>query len=140
MNKVKPKECAVCPNMFTPRFRTTERTCCHECEAIFQKDKQAKKVDRKKPKRLAPVSQKRLRQLAEYRDKRGGFLDMKLCPVQMSGVFGLPRAVPATEVHHMDGREGDRLLDFTKCLAVSAEGHRWIHTHPAEARERGWLI
>lgn len=24
-------------------------------------------------------------------------------------------------------------------LAVSAEGHRWIHDHPDEARAHGWL-
>ena len=45
----------------------------------------------------------------------------------------------ATDVHHMAGRLGYRLLDVATWMATCPECHRWIHEHPAEARELGWL-
>jgi hypothetical protein len=50
------------------------------------------------------------------------------------------RKLLATDTHHKGGREGKLLLDFSKCIRVSREGHRWIEQHPNEARRRGWLI
>jgi hypothetical protein len=50
------------------------------------------------------------------------------------------RTVRATEVHHTNGRENERLLDRTYWMAVSREGHQWIHNNPKKARELGWLI
>lgn len=130
MKPTKEKKCAVCTKKFTPRYTTTERTCSWQCEKFRQAEKQ-KERERPKRKTLSPVSEKRMKQLAEYRDKRPEFLKEKRCPVTGGA---------ATEVHHMDGREGERLLDFSKCIAVSRDGHRWIHEHPAEAREKGWLV
>ncbi len=46
---------------------------------------------------------------------------------------------PATQIHHRHGRLGRLLLDERFWLAVSAEGHAWIHDHPAEARRRRLL-
>jgi hypothetical protein len=45
---------------------------------------------------------------------------------------------PATDVHHMAGR-GIRLNDESTFLATCRACHDWIHAHPAEARERGFL-
>jgi len=47
---------------------------------------------------------------------------------------------PATENHHKNGRNGLRLLDVTYFMAVCRSCHRWIHEHPKESREKGWLI
>lgn len=46
---------------------------------------------------------------------------------------------PATEVHHVRGRAGELLLDTRHWLAVSAPGHRWIHSNPDAARSKGYL-
>lgn len=45
----------------------------------------------------------------------------------------------ATEIHHMKGR-GRYLLDTVTWLAVSQSGHRYIHDHPKESYERGWML
>jgi len=47
---------------------------------------------------------------------------------------------PATENHHKNGRNGLRLLDVNYFMAVCRNCHRWIHEHPKESREKGWLI
>lgn len=44
----------------------------------------------------------------------------------------------ATEVHHIEGREGWRLNNTDKWLGVSRAGHDWINTFPDLARERGF--
>lgn len=45
----------------------------------------------------------------------------------------------ATEIHHRKGR-GRYLLDTSTWLAVSQAGHRYIHDHPKESYERGWML
>lgn len=44
-----------------------------------------------------------------------------------------------TEIHHKRGRRGKLLLDKRYWMPVSRVGHQWIHAHPKEAKERGWL-
>jgi hypothetical protein len=46
----------------------------------------------------------------------------------------------ATDIHHMAGRKGDMLLDERFWLAVSREGHRWIHENPKKAMELGFIM
>lgn len=76
------------------------------------------------------VSKKQAAKNRKYAKRRKEFLIDKFCPVT-GGV--------ATEVHHIRGRVGDLLLDETYWLAVSTEGHRWIHNNVAEARKKGWI-
>lgn len=95
---------------------------------------------------LRRVSTKRAAQLRIYAKKRKAFLareENQICPVDQAGFFGENRfssLLPATEIHHLDGRENELLLDESKWLAVSREGHSWIHAHSNEARKRGWLV
>ena len=67
----------------------------------------------------------------EYISAKRAFLIGKRC-----AVYPL---YAASEVHHKRGRLGPLLVDKRYWLAVSAQGHRWIHEHPEEARRRGWL-
>lgn len=106
---------------------------------------------------LARVSKKRAKALREYAKKRKAFLAAHpFCQVRIA-VFGLtenfviwaegkmpnwaggwmPRA---TEVHHKAGRSGKNFLDESTWMAVSREGHRWLHNNPREARARGWIL
>ncbi len=43
------------------------------------------------------------------------------------------------EVHHKRGRLGSLQRDRRFWLAVSKQGHRWIHANLEAARERGWV-
>ena len=81
--------------------------------------------------RLKPVSKKRAERLKTYSELRKEFLKGKRCPVT---------GEVATEIHHTNGRENERLNDVEFWLAVSRRGHEWIHANPKEAREAGWLV
>ena len=83
---------------------------------------------------IKPISDKRKKRNTAYKLARDLFMleeVNKLCPVNGSAT---------TEIHHMNGRENERLLDREFWLAVSREGHQWIHNNPIEARAKGWLI
>lgn len=85
----------------------------------------------KKPKPLKPFSEKRKERNAIYLKKRIEFLNGKVCPITNR---------KATEIHHINGRENERLNDEEFWLAVTREGHLKIHENPKWAREKGYLI
>jgi hypothetical protein len=88
---------------------------------------------KKKPYKIAPVSEKRKAQMREYSKLRKSFLDQnKQCQAAMEGC-----SKKATDVHHMQGRENDRLLDDTKWLAVCRVCHRKITDNAAAAISMG---
>jgi|LakMenEpi03Aug12_release.lakeMendotaPanAssembly.Ray.scaffolds.fasta_scaffold97881_4 hypothetical protein len=45
----------------------------------------------------------------------------------------------ATEIHHAAGRVGEYYLNIEHWLAVCRNCHSWVHNHPQEARELGFL-
>lgn len=53
--------------------------------------------------------------------------------------YGWPISARLNEVHHTRGRRGPLLRDRRFWLAVSKQGHRWVHANPARARELGFL-
>ena len=53
--------------------------------------------------------------------------------------LSLVTAPVATEIHHQRGRVGRLLNDERHWLAVSAEGHDWIHHNVKQARALGLL-
>ena len=53
--------------------------------------------------------------------------------------YGWPISSKITVTHHVRGRAGSLLTDQRYWLACSRFGHRWIHSHIAEARKRGWI-
>jgi hypothetical protein len=92
------------------------------------------------PKPIPKFSSKRSKQEAAYNVACLVFKmkdENKFCPV-MSKLKG--KTVRTNDVHHIHGRENDLLLDQEFWLAVSREGHDWIHANPEIAREEGWLI
>lgn len=85
-----------------------------------------------------------------YRLRRRRFLKKhRYCEVRMCRELLVARGVEeglvredyvsrATSVHHVRGR-GRFLLDAKTWLAVCEPCHRYIHDHPAWAREQGFL-
>lgn len=118
--------CKICKEKYTPRFNAlTEKTCLNqECVKAWREQQRGKG--------LKPISEKRLKENEIYRTLKETFLNGKMCPV-------FPH-LKATEVHHKFHREHERLNDVQHWLAVSRAGHKYIHSHPREAREKGWLI
>jgi hypothetical protein len=84
---------------------------------------------------ISKVSPKRKIENAKYTVLRIEFLskpENRICPIT---------GWPATEVHHTYcGKDRAKYyLDTTTWIAVSRDGHNWIHDNPKEAREKGFL-
>ncbi len=109
-----------------------------------------------KPKRPLPrVTKKRAKQLREYSIRSKAFLirhpycqafmedrGHKEDEVKMHGGFapgGFGQVPFSTEVHHREGRIGEKLLDESTWMAVCNDVHMWIHANPSAARAKGWL-
>lgn len=89
---------------------------------------------------MKQISDKRRAQLALYMPKRKAFLkDHPVCQVARY-IPGLNPKARSRDVHHKAGRLGTNYLDESTWLAVSREAHNWIHSHPGQARARGWLV
>jgi hypothetical protein len=130
-------------------WTTTPAEACRRAKA--EGERQALKAvrryfRRKGYKRIAPVSKSRRAVMAEYRREARLFVAAAValgetCPI-VDGVQALRERRAdnrLTEVHHVRGRSGGLLLDRRWWLAVSAAGHDWVHQHPKQAAERGWI-
>ncbi len=53
--------------------------------------------------------------------------------------YGHPICARLNEVHHRFGRLGELLEWQPGWMAVSKQGHRWIHSNIEEAMKRGWI-
>ena len=80
-----------------------------------------------------PVSEKRSKQMEVYRILRDQFLkDHPKCGASLPGCLSV-----ATEVHHMSGKEGERLNDTTEWLAICRNCHTAITEDSNGAIENG---
>lgn len=112
------------------KFKTTDKYCCREHEIA---DKGF--PEKKKSKPIPKVSDKRKALNEQYSMLRKEFLsksENRICKITKK---------PTTEVHHKwSGKDRSKYyLDTTTWLAVSREGHIWIHENSKEAREKGYL-
>lgn len=100
------------------------------------------KKGKAKPKRVNAVTDERAAQKAIYaRFVRPAFL----AGLARGQRLGKPPRCErchkntATEVHHIAGRDGWKLTDWTKLRGLCSPCHDWVHDHPEEAYEQGWL-
>lgn len=107
----------------------TKKFGCIDCTNKYKPKKEVKK----RAKAIKQVSSKRARQNQLYTVARRMFLEMNpKCAIYPH--------LDATEIHHKKKRNGERLLDTTLWLAVSRQGHNYIHANPEESYSKGWLI
>jgi hypothetical protein len=86
-----------------------------------------------KPQGINKVSKKRSKEVAEYSNKKKKFLaENPRC-----AVFPNQSAI---DIHHIRGKLGSRFLDERYWLAVSRDGHNWIHDNEEEASKQGWYL
>ena len=127
--------CINCREKFEPKvFLQKHCANCKTAEKEYQSVKMAK-TDKSKPKAIPRVSAKRKLEDLKYMAQRIVFLGKKenqICPITKW---------PATEVHHTYcGKDRAKYyLDESTWIAVSRDGHNWIHDNPKEAREKGFL-
>lgn len=87
---------------------------------------------RRKP--VKPISDKRKKQMVEYQKVRIEYLNAhKNCEYE-----GCKKK--ATDIHHKNDRNGDRLNDADYFMSVCRTCHQTIHANPKESREKGYLI
>jgi len=137
--KAKEKKCSDCGNM-RPIFKNITEDgvrlrLCTSCARSHTTPK--KNTTRHTP--IKQFSDKRAKRSAAYNVAKTIFMMLdknKFCPV-MSYLHG--KTVPTTDIHHTNGRENDRLTDQEYWLAVSREGHDYIHANMDIAREQGWI-
>jgi len=123
------KPCKVCGKEFK-LSRTTDRYCSSECMYSDKKEKPLKPF-----KSINKVSKKQAVLNAKYTVLRIEYLgkpENKICPITQQN---------AIEIHHTySGKDRSKyFLDTTTWIAVSRNGHNWIHSNPKEARELGYL-
>jgi hypothetical protein len=92
-------------------------------------------MKRKTPRKRTPLrrtSRKQAAALLEYRRLKAKFLrEHPLC--EFSNCFDL-----SNSLHHMQGR-GPNLNRVETFMACCHFHHEWIHRHPNQARELGYL-
>lgn len=128
LKKCKNKECGV----EFKQFNSLQSYCSIDCQ------KKCKKPNLKLKSLYKPIKQqsdKRKIENAKYLVLRIEFLgkiENQICPIT---------GWKATEVHHTySGKDRAKyFLDVSTWLAVSRDGHNWIHDNPKEAREKGFL-
>lgn len=130
MNQNTHKNCRnpQCNKLF-PLFRTTDKYCSWACMKNHDK-----------PKPIAHASPKLKSELTLYGKEKKEFLNLMSvhpCPVMLK-IKG--KRFKITDLHHMAGRKGKLLRYKPYWLAVSREGHNWIHDNPEKAYELGFLI
>lgn len=82
---------------------------------------------------LRKVSKKRRSQLGEYSKLRRDY--MKAHPI-----CAMCNNAKASDIHHRNGRNGDRLNNTVFWVSLCRSCHTYIHDHPGFARDHGWLI
>lgn len=82
--------------------------------------------------RIKLVSPKRKKQLQLYKIIKEKYLkDNPKCEICKC---------EATEIHHKNGRNGERLNDTNYFMSICRYDHSYIHENPKQSREKGWLI
>ena len=104
--------------------------CFLKCQIRIDNSKKVKA-----PYKIPKVSKKRQAEDLRYKVLREEFLSRKenqICPISKQ---------QTVEVHHTySGKDRAKYyLDTTTWIAVSRDAHNWIHDHPKDAREQGYL-
>lgn len=100
------------------------------------KEKESKKKGNKIHRKVYRKSSKRQKQDKRYSILRRDFLEkFPFCEVQLPGC-----TLVAGEIHHKQGRLGDKYLDVTTWVAICHNCHQKIHgSHTAWAYENNFL-
>jgi len=113
-------------------------------------NKMSRGLRRVRPSRTPKPSHRKEDQ-KEYRIKAREFVRAAIagggrCPVvaavpelREGRKYGWPISDRLNEVHHMRGRAGSLLCDERFWIALSKQGHRWVHENPEKARNMGFL-
>lgn len=121
-----------CQRCQTRPVENRDKGLCASCAREDRRLENAKAP--KMPTHLKKVSAKRAIENKEYARLRKDYLEAyPVCEV-------VECHFPSKEIHHMQGREGDKLTDINFFLAVCPGCHRKIETDTQWARDNGYSI
>lgn len=128
---MKLKNCRNCGQKFKPYYKTTEMFCSLKCSYNYQNENRKHRVKTQ----INKVSDKMYKRLKEYTKLKKEFLkrpENKFCRIT---------GEPATEIHHKyPGKDRQKyFLDVSTWVAVSRNGHIWIHNNTIEAEKLGLI-
>ena len=120
--------CKVCKKTFEVVW-FNQKTCSLECSRGYYNDNPVKQLKRSPIKRK---SEKRKLTEQEYKKKKELYLSLNRQCERCSK--------HAIEIHHKNGRTGNRLIDEEYFMSICRDCHVFLHENPILAREKGWLI
>ncbi len=111
---------------------------CATCGHLARKAERLALVEKKKPARIKPRSEKRSAQEAIYNAEVKEWKIGKVCLVRVDGqvVCG----VDCQENHHRRGRDGYRLMEKEFWFPVCSRHHRMITDNPEWAIKEGYSL
>lgn len=117
-----------------PNRRVFSKGLCAEC----YKRKYSRALKRtplkRKPYFIRTISKKRAKQNTKYQSLKLEFLELHpFCEIKKANC-----TIKATEIHHMEGRENELLLDVSKWKAICHSCHLHITENSKEAIEKGY--
>lgn len=88
--------------------------------------------------RIKPVSKKRAAQNREYDKIRIEVYERAKGRCEARAVWSCTGAVE--QVHHKQGRTGDRMTDIDKMMGLCYPCHDFITKNPTIAYQNGWML
>lgn len=135
MKQVKLKICSNCEKEFPRLWKAKTRehgAMCKDCWMAYQAGEGNIDNSKKKaPKRIKAISDKRAKELVEYRKLRDEFLKENNFCERCGSKHNL-------ELHHLAGREGSRLTDVDNFMTLCRSCHVIVTEHTAQAIEEGY--
>ena len=133
-------KCKICGTKFEPKLFLQKHCNNDICKdkwrkLVLEEKKQLDNNFISKYRPIKKVSDKKALQDIIYKSERIKFLSLpenKICPITKKRT---------TEIHHTYcGKDRAKYyLETSTWLAVSREGHNYIHDNPKESREKGYL-
>lgn len=127
----------ICCGCELPKVIWKAHKGCKYCQNCWQKQTPTTKIIKPRQ-QIAPRSEKRVKQDAEYSIKRKAYLEKyPMCQIHISGIC----TTYSTDIHHTHAG-GDRdkyYLEESTWKGTCRMCHGWVHTHPKESRELGLL-
>lgn len=110
------------------RGRPDYKPCKHPCCPDSGPCRKAKTKKIRKP--LRRVSKKRARENKVYSTLRKQFLEEKQCAARLEGCTGV-----ATDVHHAEGRVGEKFLDVSTWKGLCRNCHQVVEKNPLRSKQ-----
>lgn len=134
-NKKKPCDGGCGENQYIWKNHEGKRYC-KQCWSAYSSVLKKEQIPTVRQCPIPSRSPKRTKEEKIYQGKRIIFLsEHPVCEMHLPFC-----TIQSTDVHHMEGRIGELLLDVTKWKAACRACHNWVETHPKEAIELGFSL